>query len=143
MGPFRITPSAPASMFQTYSIRQPEETHTRAATCDEVGCTAYALGWITRVPAGSALEAAVRSSGRRWSGAVVADGAEVAFTFPPGTACFRASTHRASLDRPATFVVRGGDWRGNPTGMRRVHQRPEDWVEDFAEHSARVEQDRS
>ena len=36
------------------------------------------------------------------------------------------------------LVVRGGDWRGNPTGERRVHTRPEDWAEHLHEHTAEL-----
>lgn len=60
------------------------------------------------------------------------------FTFPAGQACFRASTHTAPMDRPPIFVVRGGDWRGNPQRRSRVHTRPELWVEDCAENLDKV-----
>jgi hypothetical protein len=35
-------------------------------------------------------------------------------------------------------VVRGGDWRGNPTGYRRQHVNGEDWRDDFGEHQQNV-----
>jgi hypothetical protein len=34
--------------------------------------------------------------------------------------------------------VRDGDFRGNPTGRRRMHASGADWVEDFAEHQAKL-----
>jgi hypothetical protein len=54
--------------------------------------------------------------------------------FEAGQPCFPpAST--APLARPELYVVRDGDRRGNPRGTKaRLHQRPELWQEDFAEH---------
>lgn len=123
-------------LLQTYSIRSPRSTHTRAATCEEIGCRAFTVGWTTRVPTGSSFEGTVRACGRRWS-ACVTDGAETVFTFAPGTECFRSSTHRVPLDRPEIYIVRAGMEPG------RRHTRAADWAEDLAEHLARVEKDRS
>lgn len=120
---------------QTYSLRSPLATHFRPATCAEVRCPAYLNGWVTRVPVGSQLEGAVRSSGRRWA-AEYRDGNEIRFAFEAGTSCFRESTHRVPLDRPEQFIVRTG------TGPARLHTRPADWVEDLAEHLDKVADDR-
>jgi hypothetical protein len=137
----RIVPALGPAAYVTYSIASPIATHTRPATCEEVNCPAYLSGWTTRAPAD--LVPVVQSSGRR-PAAVTRDGAETVFTFAPGTECFRSSTHRVSLDRPEVFLRRGGDWRGNPAGLSPYrHARPGDWVEDFAEHQARIEKDRS
>ena len=57
----------------------------------------------------------------------------MAFAFTEGQRCCGSAEHRVQY-KPALFVVRDGDWRGNPTGRTRTHVRPEDWVEDFAEH---------
>ena len=40
------------------------------------------------------------------------------FTFEAGQQCF---TQHHVPDRPQFFVVRDGDWRGNPTGQNRLH----------------------
>jgi hypothetical protein len=36
------------------------------------------------------------------------------------------------------YLVRDGDWRGNPTGRKRQHSRAQDWVEDFGENQLRL-----
>lgn len=137
----RIIPRAGVELYKTYQATQPLETHFRQATCEEVGCENYRNGWITRVPIDSDFERIVRSCGRRWA-AVVREGAEMVFTFPPGTACFKESQHVVPLERPAFFIVKDGDFRGNPTGFYREHTTPEFWVEDFQEHQAKVAKDR-
>jgi len=57
------------------------------------------------------------------------------FTFYPGQQCF--TQHHVS-DRPQMFVVRDGDHRGNPTRRQRIHSQGKFWVEDFAEHQAKL-----
>lgn len=123
----------PATAFKTYQIAAPVASHFRPASCEEAGCLNYHNGWITKVPLGSDLEDLVKQSGRHWT---LRDqvGAEVAYHFPAGTTCFNVSTHKVPLERPALFVVRDGDHRGNPSGRVYRHTRPADWVEDFAEH---------
>lgn len=138
---FRFQPAGPVHAYETFQVstsQAPE--HWRRATCEEIDCEAWRFGWVTRVPAGGELEATVRSAvPGMWLTAEL-DGGETVFTFPPYTPCFRASQHR--LPRadsvPELFVVRGGDWRGNPTGQRRVHQRPEDWAEHLHESTDRI-----
>ncbi|WP_225840314.1 hypothetical protein [Streptomyces sp. NK08204] len=55
------------------------------------------------------------------------------FRFESGQRCF--AEH---YTRPEIYLVRDGDWRGNPTGRRRQHTRPADWVEDMAENQGRL-----
>jgi hypothetical protein len=131
---FRATPALPVSAMQTYAFVQSLPSHWRPATCAEVDCPHYLNGWETRVPVGSELTEMARSLKGQWSFVETREDAEAVFTFPPGQPCFRASEHRISLERDPVALVRGGDWRGNPTGFRRVHVRLDDWVEDFAEH---------
>ncbi len=134
--PFRLPPAGPASAYKTYAVTTPPgEKYWVPATCEDVDCDAFLNGWVTRVPFGAEMYAAVLGSGRKWI-TVETDAAGVtSFTFAPGTECFRSSTHRVKVGRPDLFVVRDGDWRGNPLGTRpRLHARPEDWVEDFSAH---------
>jgi hypothetical protein len=42
------------------------------------------------------------------------------------------------VEREPIYVVRNGDWRGNATGMRRVHADGRDWVDDFGEHQIKI-----
>ncbi len=131
--PFRLTPAGPAQAYQTFEIKTPHgPSFERPATCEEVDCDAWRNGWVTRVPFGSGLAEAVVNSGRPYAETTGLDTAEREFMFAPGTPCFRSSTHRIAIrpDQPQVFLVKDGDWRGNPMGTRpRVHQRPEDWVE--------------
>lgn len=138
--PNRIEPAGPAGAYETFQIKTPRGPEfERPATCQDVECPAWANGWITRVPATDDMLARLRESGRAWA-SVDQDGGEWVFTFPPGTECFASSTHRKTVspELPQLFVVRDGDWRGNPTGRTRIHTRPEDWVEDFQEHTEAV-----
>jgi len=143
--PFRFTPAGPASAYQTFEIKTPKGPQfERPATCEEVNCDAWRNGWITRVPAASELEHTVRLARHQhpWLTEHV-DGAELVFTFAPGIPCFRASQHRLPVrpDLPQMFLVKDGDWRGNPRGTQpRIHQRPEDWVEHAQEVTESVKQ---
>lgn len=135
----RMPVKAPVTAMQTFKVASPRQTHTRPATCAEVGCKAFLKGWVTTVPAGSPQERSLRQfTGRHAPDGLRRDGREVAamapgtvsFMFAPGSPCFKASTHRKSLERPELYLVRGGDWRAN-TGLIRRHTRPEHWTEDM------------
>jgi len=130
----RITPSGPATAFQTYRIISPPDRQVKAA-CEQVGCLAWLHGWETRVdestPLGQAQAAYIRQrSGRTFR--EMRTGGLTVFRFLPKQRCF--AEHQT---RPETFLVRGGDWRQN-TGLIREHQRPADWVEDFSLHQDRL-----
>ena len=130
---FRLAPAMPVGSYKTYGIHMPKTGHTRIASCEAAGCEAYEFGWMTRVPSLSAQANYIRNdSGRRFR-EEVEDGFSV-FTFYPGQQCF--AEHHVQ-DRPQLYVVRGGDWRAN-LGIIRKHTRGEFWVEDFAEHQAKL-----
>lgn len=142
-----IIPQLPSQHFKTYEIVAPISTHWRPATCEEVNCAAFLNGWKTIVPSNSDQALYIRSgsSGRRFM--ETNDSYDQAaglteFNFPAGQKCFGADRHRVPLERTPLFIARGGDARGNPTRERRVHDRPEHWVEDFAEHQDRVRKSR-
>lgn len=133
----RFTPAGPAHAYKTYEIISPVSTHFRPGTCDEAGCLAQRHGWTTTVDESTDLGARqahyIRSqSGRKF---VEERGPLTVFTFEAGQKCF--ATHQIPLDRPELYVVRGGDWRGNPLGDVR-HHRADTWTEDFAEHQDRI-----
>lgn len=139
---FRLSPLRPAHSYKTYSIASPISTHTGPATCAEVDCVGYLRGWTTTVDTSTDLgrrqEGFIRyRSGRHFTAERVGD-TLVRFTFPPGQRCFASDSHRVSLERPELFIVRGGDWRGNPTGEFYQHKRPDDWVSDFSEHQDKL-----
>jgi hypothetical protein len=135
----RIPPLMGAEAYKTYEMRSPLSTHWRPATCAEANCKYYATGFQVRVE-GLAPQVlhAVQNSGRQYAVQKVAEG-ETYLTFEPGQPCLQQSLHRVRADRPPLFIVRDGDWRGNPRGTKaRLHQRPEDWVEDFATHQQAI-----
>ncbi|WP_413102217.1 hypothetical protein [Streptomyces sp. Inha503] len=132
----RIDPSLPIGAYQTYSIASPRDTSVRAV-CEQVGCAAWARGWESVIDESTELgqqqAAYIRQrSGRTFREQRTETGLTV-FRFESGQRCF--ADHRT---RPELYVVRDGDWRGNPTGRVRQHQRPQDWVEDFGEHQQKL-----
>jgi hypothetical protein len=136
----RITPGLPASAYKTYQILSPLSTHYRDGSCDEAGCLALRHGWQTSVDEATELGQRQAHYIRRLSGRRFAERRTelglTAFTFEPGQKCFAA--HKVSLARPEIFVVKGGDWRGNPRGDRRIHSSADSWVDDFGTHQDRL-----
>lgn len=132
--------------YKTYQIFAPLSTHFVPATCAEVDCPRYLNGWRTTLDPTNAdhewlCEWIRKRSKRKFEEFRRPDGL-VEFTFASGQECFAKAErrpHMRRLDRPEHFLVRDGDNRGNPFGTRaRLHQRPEHWVEDFAEHQDRL-----
>lgn len=131
---FRVDPAMPPGAYRTFSVRSPISTHTRRATCDEVGCAALEHGWVTTVDEATELGQRQahyirQKSGRHYKASRV--GGLVSFTFPPGQQCF--AEHRVSLDRPEIFTAQPGDWRIRPARHEvYVHKRAADWLDEFA-----------
>lgn len=133
----RIQPAMPVGAYQTYQAVRPRSTHTRPATCREVDCEAFHKGWTTTVDVSSDLGRRQANyirlrSGRHFTAAET--GPLVTFTFPPGQKCF--AEHRVDVDRPTIFLRRGGDWRAVTSDP--VHLTEADWVDDFANHQAKL-----
>jgi hypothetical protein len=131
----RLTPVMPVQAYKTYQLSAPISTHHRRASCAEVECERWRNGWVTaldeRTEDGARRAGYIRTrAGRAFRERPDPSGLTV-FTFSPGQRCFKP--HFTPLERDPLCVVRGGDWRGL-IGQRRVHQRPEHWVEDFALH---------
>lgn len=135
----RAKPRLDAAQMKTYAIVAPQNTHFRPATCAEVECEAYTQGWQLRKEILSLeLLHTVETSGRSYREMRIAEG-ETWLVFAPGQPCFRAGAHRIRLERPELFVVRGGDWRGNPLNVEpTVHSGPDPWVDDFATHQDKL-----
>jgi hypothetical protein len=128
----------PVTAYQTFAVAAPLGTHWRPATCAEVDCPNYLGGWRVRVELLTPeLLHAARTSGRRYTEQRVAEG-ETWLIYEPGQPCFQAAQHRLRTGQPELYVVRDGDFRGNPTGRVRQHTRPEDWVDQFGEHQQRI-----
>lgn len=136
----RIPPQGQVQDYKTYQIVSPLSTHWRPATCAEIDCPDYLKGWRVRVE-GLPPEMAhtARTCGRKYSELEVTEN-EHWLVFEAGQSCFRAHQHRALLDKQEIFIVRDGDFRGNPTGNVRKHTRPDHWVEDFSEHQDKLAQ---
>lgn len=132
--PWRPAPAMPVTAYQTYSISMPPPL-----TCRQAGCVAYRRGWTTTVDMSTELgrkQAAYITfrCGRDYTTERVPGTDLIVFKFRPGQPCF--AIHRApELGR---FSRRPGDWRGTPDGRVVVFKRPQDWVDDFGEHQARL-----
>lgn len=135
---FRIEPAMPAGNYITYSWSRPLSTHWRRAQCHEVNCGAYLNGWVTRVNEAETLGASqahyIRHDNSRTHTEYRSPEGLTCFEFPAGQTCFAADRHRMPVEREPHYLVRGGDWRGNPTGMTRVHKYVDDFIEDWSEH---------
>lgn len=137
----RITPKAGPGSYKTYQLLAPTSTHRRPATCAEFECEAMAFGWVTTVDERTQLGMSQAHYIRKQSGrSFTEDRTETgltAFTFQPGQRCFAA--HTVPVERDPLFIVKDGDFRGNPRGTRpRQHVNAADWVEDFSEHQDKI-----
>jgi len=126
----RLMPQGRVEDYQTFQITTPRDGAIVTA-CKDAGCQAWAHGWQTtvdeRTQFGRAQAHYIRwQSGRTFREQKAADGRTV-FRFEAFQRCFEE--HKT---RPELYVVRHGDWRGNPSGRVKQHQRPADWVEHFA-----------
>jgi hypothetical protein len=139
----RLLPAGDAAAYKTYELAVPLQTHWRPASCAEVDCPHHLRGWVTTIDETSALgqmqAGHIRHhAGRAYTEARGEHGMTV-FTFPAGQRCFASADHRVPLEREPLWLVRGGDWRGNPLRIRTVrHTRAEDWRDDFGEHQDRI-----
>lgn len=134
----RIAPIGPPQAYKTYGVSFPLKTHWREATCEEVMCLQYLNGWKTILPANDPKCDLVRSLKDRYHFTEMpsADGL-IEFIFPAGQPCFKQSQHRIQLDRPGAFYVRPGNFVAH-TGETVIHRRPDDWVDDFANHQDKI-----
>lgn len=130
---FRVfNPEVPVSAYQTFTLAQPVDTHTRAATCAEVDCAHYRNGWESRIDETTDLgreqaQYIRAASGRRFVELKRDDGLTT-FVFGAEQPCFRQ--HRRSLEREPFYLVRGGDHRAD-LGLIREHVNGEDFVDDM------------
>ncbi len=133
---FRIDPDGPAELYRTYRIAS-RRSERRLVSCREFGCEFFENGWSTRhdvsTETGAREARWVRdSSGRKFT--MTQEGHVVTFTYPPGQTCFEPHWYA-----PATYLVQGGDWRGNPRGVPpQVFANVRDWAESYAENQQQV-----
>ena len=127
----RVAPQLPVGAMQTYQAVATSDQMVVVA-CATADCQAWRYGWETKVDETTDLgkrqaDYIRRESGRTFAELKAGDGLTV-FRFEPWQRCF--ADHRT---RPARYLVRRGDWRGD-LGTTREHVDVGDWVEDFAEH---------
>lgn len=84
----------------------------------------------------SGLITMVKHSGRRYR--EMDAGNKTVLVFEPGQVCFRASTHRISLERPEFFYVGKGDHRLFNIRKANQHTSAESFVDDWATHMDKV-----
>jgi hypothetical protein len=168
-GPNRPQPVGPPSAYKTYQVTSPPDTHVVVvceqvgclawrngwdtvvderthlltdpdamyAEATRLGHEPSEAGAVLRelILLGVRQAEYIRSgqSGRSFRELRTEDGRTV-FRFDSHQRCFAEHRSRAEL-----YVVRDGDWRGNPRGTApRQHVRAADWVEDFAGHQDRI-----
>ena len=136
----RIIPAAPAGAYVSYELKRPATAEFwRRATCAEVDCANHLRGWRIAVdmdtPLGQAQARYLRNESGRAFTQVVSAGGLVEFTFEAGQTCFEQHVLPA---RDPIYLVRGGDWRGNPTGERRVHTNGDDFVDEWRNHADKL-----
>lgn len=118
---------------QHYRVLRPLDTHWEAANCAEVDCLHYLSGWVTIVPEGSPQARYIRLHSGRGFTEEKREGGLVAFTFPPGQRCFRE--HK--LPRQDVAPIFTKEVQG-----QRQRMTWEPWMDDFNEHSYRINQAR-
>lgn len=132
--------AGPPQAYQSFQIASPVSTHFRTGTCEEAGCLAHQHGWQTSVDESTDLGQRQAYYIRKLAGRKFAERRTelglTAFVFEAGQKCF--AEHKVPLDRPEIYIVRGGDFRGNPRGDVRRHSGPDAWVNEFAEHQDRL-----
>lgn len=139
-----INAHVPVQAMQTYSLVRPAGSADwwRPASCEEVACPPHLRGWRTSVDEATPLGAQQARYIRREAGRAFSEHRDAAgltvFEFAAGQECFAGGTHQRAVEREPLYVVRGGDYRGNPTRQRRIHDQPAHWVEDFAENQDRI-----
>ncbi len=143
MGAFRLDPQGEVGEYKTYTIKAPRSTHFAKATCVEVDCEQYMYGWRIvcdeTITDGAEAAAWIRHKSMRHYTESRDPAGLTVFTFEAGQQCFHP--HERRLDKPELYLVRGGDFRGNPTRKQRLHVTGEDWVDDFQTHQDRLAED--
>ena len=132
----RYRPAGPVTNYRSFQLLRPPQTHMRQVSCEEAGCHARAHGWVTTAdestPTGQKIAHYIRNQRQRRYCELRSEGGLTQFAFPSGEECFEP--HLRPAERLPRMIVRDGDWRGNPTGRRREHVRPEDWIDDMSTH---------
>lgn len=153
----RVPVSGNPGDYKSYSLKLPKATHYRPGVCGEVNvqcvqtdalgnficsewhCSRHAHGWKTMVDVSTQLgqrqEKYIETqAGRSYTRAQA--GTLITYVFAAGQQCF--SQHQVALEREPIFIVRDGDYRGNPSGRKMQHANGQDWIDDFGEHQEKL-----
>ena len=111
-----------------YQVTWPKETHWRRATCAEVDCPRYLLGWTTTVDGNSPQYDFVMADKERHYRAEVTGAGLITLHYPPGQRCF-GSDHWLKLERGPWLTK---DLRGLEAGrVEHNAMEPERWLDEF------------
>lgn len=126
----RIAPQGRPEDYQTFQVTTPRDGGILTA-CQDAGCRYWREGWKSEIDERTELGRRQAHYFRYQSGRTIEREQKTA----DGRTVFRFAAHQRCFEehwtRPEIYVVRGGDWRGNPTGAIRQHQSAADWVEHF------------
>lgn len=134
----------PAHLFKTYQIASPHTTHSRPATCAEVSCKEYTQGWMIQKSILTEKNWHDIHAGKWRYREIDLTGLDevpeqgIYLMFEAGQPCFRASTHRVSLERPE--IYRAGRGRGKLYNPREAKVfSAENWLDDFHTNQDRLQ----
>ena len=120
-----------------YQATFPLESHWRQASCKEVDCPNYVMGWVTRVQIGSSLNDYIKQSSKARKYKIVREGELSAYYFEAGQECFKgqAGQHRIKLERGA-WLTRNASSR-TPLFLEQNAMDVNQWIDEFNEDSYR------
>jgi hypothetical protein len=144
----RIAPAMGPEGYKTYEMDMPLGTHWRPVSCEDYECDDFMHGFVLTVDTSTDLgkkqfHFVTHDKTRKMSMQRVGEYV-FKFLYGPGNKCFKnvegdPRRHKLPIGRPPFFLVSGGDWRGNPRGTPTMtHRRPEDWIDDFANHQDKL-----
>ena len=121
----------------TYQATWPKSSHWRKATCEEVDCPHFLMGWVTKVLIGSDMDDYIREVSKSRKYKVVREGELNAYYFDAGQQCFggEAGTHHKKLERGA-WLTKNAATR-NPKFLEQVAMESERWIDEFNEEAHR------
>jgi len=119
---------------KVFQATWPKSSHWRSATCQEVDCPHYLLGWVTKVVIGSDNDLYIRADRKRRY-KMVKEGDLHNYIFEAGQQCFRseAGAHYIRLERGPWLTVNALDRQ--PSRLERDAMESERWIDEFNEQS--------
>lgn len=144
----RIAPAMDPQYYKTYEMDMPLESHWRFVSCEDYECDDFMKGFVLTIDLSAEIGQRqfdfVKQDKTRSCSIQRVTETMVKAVYGPGNKCFRnvkgdPLRHKLPIGRPPFYLVSGGDWRGNPRGTPTVtHRRPEDWIDDFANHQDKL-----